>query len=86
MNLTDDGRDNIDDASRTDGRTIPSYLDTTAQEKIYRVSWEINGRRQEKYFMYKQWADRHVQVLCDAANVLQTQVQPFIKELEVSNE
>ena len=54
--------------------------------KMYRVSWLVDGKRRERFFAARSWAEKYVNVLLDCADTLQTKVDPMIGEIEFHGE
>lgn len=59
---------------------------TKPKTKVYRVSWYIEGKRQERFFVSRPWAEQFVRILLDSADVLRCPVDPMIGDVEVSEE
>ncbi len=62
--------------------TLVPQVECRANVKMYRVSWFINDKRHERFFAARAWAEKFVQVLLDAADMLGTKVDPMIGEIE----
>lgn len=60
--------------------------DSKPKTTVYRVSWAINGVSKERLYSAKSWADKQRERLQEAATVLDTTIEIFIREIEVNRE
>jgi hypothetical protein len=56
------------------------------KEKIYRVSWIVEGKRKEEFFKNRQWAETFCRKLVLAAELLKTNIDPMVGELTLGEE
>jgi hypothetical protein len=54
--------------------------------KIYRVSWYVNDKRNERLFASRSWAEQFVLKLFEASNIIGYPVDPMVGEVEVVGE
>jgi hypothetical protein len=79
----DDGRDDI---------VCPVVLVAEERRKVscstnvYRVSWNVNGVRKEEFFASRVWAEKYVNMLLDAAQLIRIDIDPLIGDVPVANE
>ena len=55
----------------------------TPHKTLFRVSWLVEGKRKEKFFSARAWAEKYVSVLLDAAQVVQVSIDPMIGDVVV---
>lgn len=80
----DDDRDNNSFIREIVESTEVKPKNTTM--KVHRVSWLVDGKRKEKFFMARQWAEKYVTLLLDAADLIQTSIDPMIGDVEVDGD
>jgi hypothetical protein len=81
--MLDDDRNNVGVSGVVSG---VDNADDNNNNNVYRVSWMINGTRQERFFRSKSWADQFVRKLLEAADLLRTKVDPMVGTIEVADD